>query len=248
MLFPGSDRDALPCALDYARALFELGQVNLAEHWAHEALESIGERPEVLQLLARINIVKGCPEAAVPFLGYLRHNPFYRSWADDVLRRLADDPKLESDPQVTAARAVAVRSNVPTGSFPPTVLLLRQLLATNPRNRMAFEYLMGQYLLEGKSSDIAQNISLFDPARPLPRLVAEAVAEFQLRSQKATPELDQRLDKDVQTRLTHFREAISACKDNLDSARLSMAPAFGATYWYFQLFNVTGRMISTAHE
>ena len=56
--------------------MFELGQVNEAEHMAQESLEFDGDRPDVLRVLAKINIIKGRPQAAAVFLNALRQIPF----------------------------------------------------------------------------------------------------------------------------------------------------------------------------
>lgn len=88
---------AQAAARTLATTLCELGQVNLAEHWAHEALEIEGQRAETLRLLARINVLKDRPEAARIFLRRLRRLPFHRAEADRALRALAEDPHGERD-------------------------------------------------------------------------------------------------------------------------------------------------------
>jgi hypothetical protein len=49
---------ALAAAMDYSDLWFELGDVNEAEHWAHEAWTQKGETPAVLERLAQVNSIK----------------------------------------------------------------------------------------------------------------------------------------------------------------------------------------------
>jgi hypothetical protein len=154
---------------------------------------------------------------------------------------------MEGDPEIAEARVLAVNTDSPSSGSPKAASFLRQLLDANPKNRMAFEYLMGQYLLEGDSANVTQNIGVFDPARELPQLIDEAAADYELHSQKVIPEVDRRLRKDTHKRLIEFREAISAFRSNLEAGRAPMAFAFGKTYWYFKAFGTTGCIAPPLH-
>ena len=86
--------DGLAVCLPLSDTLFELGQINLAEHYAHEAMEVRGERPELLWRLARINLVKERPQAARVYLNLLSQTPFFRGRAARWLGSLDRDPTL----------------------------------------------------------------------------------------------------------------------------------------------------------
>ena len=67
--------------------------MNEAEHSAHESLALDGQSPEILERLAKINILKGQPAAARVFLACLGRNFLYRRRSQDYLRRLDDHLK-----------------------------------------------------------------------------------------------------------------------------------------------------------
>ena len=105
-----------------------------------------GDLPAVLEELAVIYIVKGRPEVASVFLNALAQNPFHRGAARDMLSRLEADPRLEDDPRVsTIRRNMLLRDNF----YPRTDLepYLKLLLEKNPKNKMAFDFLLAQYLV-----------------------------------------------------------------------------------------------------
>jgi hypothetical protein len=154
--------------------LLRLGRVNEAEHAALEALEITGERPETLRILATVYIVKHQPEAARVFLRGLSRDIAQAAWARDRLRRLEEDPLLTSDPEIQHLRSIMPETDAVT---PSQEEMLLALLARNPGNRMALEYLMAYYLLTKQAGKVACNIGrLEDVGDPtIPEHYAEAV-------------------------------------------------------------------------
>lgn len=250
-LLPGPERGIEICRALSATWL-ELGQVNVAEHWAHEALEQEGDRPDILMLLAKINIVKEKYQAARTFLGLLRRNPFHRRWADDYLRRLDGDPKLAEDAELARLRSLRVTTDQPGGS--PPALLLLQLLQANPRNRMAFEYLMAHYLLSMKPENIVPHLDRLAAYNipELPRHLQEALLAYQrhvLLESKQTVNLRGRtIHPEIQRRFERFLEILTSFQGNAEAARAIMARELGDTYWYYSLYEETFRKRTSAPE
>jgi len=100
-------------------------------------------------------MIKRQPDPARMYLNALRDDLTYGRWAESYLRRLEEDPELR-EPEIVQARsrmiskddAVFTQTRLPDGSI--AVSGERQLLSLldrNPRNRMAFDYLMATYLL-----------------------------------------------------------------------------------------------------
>jgi len=141
--------------------LLRLGCVNEAEHVALEALEIKGERPETLRRLATICIVKGRPGAARILLGALTRDIIHGERARDTLRRLDADPLLSKDPEIRRLKSVMLESDMVVTSKAKHVkeTLLLSLLARNPSNRMAREYLLAHYLLTRQPSKVACTLS-----------------------------------------------------------------------------------------
>lgn len=132
-------------SLQESQVLLELGCVNDAQKAAFEALEASGEQPAVLEQLALIEIVRGRPETARMFLRALARQPLDRAEALAWLERLHADPAMEDDARVRSIRASALRRETLGGNESVETMLLT-LLESNPRNRLAFELLMGHYL------------------------------------------------------------------------------------------------------
>ena len=144
-----------------SQPLFDLGLVNDAEHMACEALVLEGPRPDLLRLLARINLEKGQPRAAQVFLNVLSLIPFQGARADPAWPTM--------DVQMTAAER-ALLAPMPGPGLTNDVLhdglpvgrLLNLLLASHPTNRMAFEYVMADDLLNLDLKGAVNHFRLLD--------------------------------------------------------------------------------------
>lgn len=223
-----------------ARTLFELGQINLAEHLAHEAFELEGSRPDLLRLLADINVLKDRPEAARIFLRRLRLAPFHRAEADAVLERLATDPTGANDPLLRRLRECLPRID-DADSRLPTDAVLALALAANPTNRMAVEYQLAHDLLNGRLEALALDVRRLDAvgANTLPRLCEEALAIPQAESSQPLDLHGRRISAATMERYRRFRERWQALAGRPDAARRELAGEFGRTFWYY--YGVTAR-------
>jgi hypothetical protein len=134
--------------------LLELGRVNEAEIIAHNDFE---KHPSAIFLLriAETKIIKGQYDAARMYLRALRDDACYGNRADIYLHR-ADKNRslLDLDlaqiraRMITADDAVQTQQKQPDGSWAiSTEGTLLSLLKQDPRNRMAFEYMMAHHLL-----------------------------------------------------------------------------------------------------
>lgn len=144
-------RVSKPCDL-----LFELGRVNEAEHTALELLENY-PTGRTLKRLALIKIIKNDPEAARLFLQVLCKDLVWGRWAEDSLRRLNSGADFSEDEAIRQIRKRMLTQDdlsqvcTITGNGPIMNYygILADLLKQNPENKMAFEYLMAFYLLDG---------------------------------------------------------------------------------------------------
>jgi hypothetical protein len=134
----------------------ELGRVNEAETIVHNALEQ-HVSAELLVRIALVKMVKGQAGAARLYLNVLSDDLHYGRWARDYLRRLREDPELAGEPEMLKVRSLMITSDdthlvlgqAEGRSIPVSVeRQLLSLLDENPRNRMAFEYMMAFQLLK----------------------------------------------------------------------------------------------------
>jgi hypothetical protein len=134
--------------------LLELGRVNEAEIIAHNDFE---KHPSAVFLLriAEIKIIKGQDDAARMYLRVLRDDLCYGALAETYLRRLDENSGLFDlelaqikKRMIIADDALKTQEKQTDGSWAiSTEGSLLSLLARDPGNRMAFEYLMAHYLL-----------------------------------------------------------------------------------------------------
>jgi hypothetical protein len=216
-----------------SQALFELGLINDAEHMAHEALELEGERPDVLRLLARINLLKGRPAAAQLFLNVLSLIPFQGEHADAAWP-LPDPHSLAQDTALAdRMRGQALTSDVVHDRL-PVAPLLDVLLASHPTNRMAFEYAMAYYLLDldlPKAVARLRSLDHFNYPR-LPRPYEEARAFYELAAGAQAAHKGREVRPETAARLLKFTEAARKAAES-GGDQVALAKKFGDTYWYY---------------
>ncbi len=160
-----------------------MGHINRAEHLAHEILSIEGQRPGLLQSLARIHILKDNPAGAKIFLRLLAKSPMHRKQALAYLEELRNDPKMQSDEIIRAVRPMLNKQDLLHGDYGKVSYdeQMLQLLRSNGRNRMAFEYMMAYYLRYMKTRELIacmKYLPNYDyPA--IPPLYAQAIAFHQ---------------------------------------------------------------------
>jgi hypothetical protein len=246
-VFPGLSLGLESCRPQSA-TLLELGQVNVAEHCAHEALEHEGERPELLWLLARINILNDRPKAAAVFLNVLRKMPGQGDRAAAWLERLRVDPRFSEDPELAGIRSLMVRTDLPHTDL-PTEPLLRQCLHSNRTNRMAFEYLMAHCLLSREPEKVVNELPRLDELgyTSIPRHYEEAVLLYQQIKGGITVDLHgRRVRPETQTAFKGFAEAINGRVHETETGRRELSRRFGDTFWFYYLLTKTTETSSSA--
>ena len=148
----------------------DVGRVNEAEHLALEMVEK-WPSGAALKRMAWIKMIKNQPEAAKVYLKNLTDDLVWRKWARNWLQRLNQDPSLSNDFEIQEIRQLMIDEDdlIKTVTFPdlgkPSINFsagLRSQLEHNNRNRMAFEYLMTQYLLTGNLWAVASLFPLLD--------------------------------------------------------------------------------------
>lgn len=222
-----------------------VGRPNDAEHVACEALAQFGSNPYVLRQLILATLAKGDIPAARLCLRALSGDLVYGSWARSRLALLERDPLAGSDPEVRAVRSIALaRDDVaetvsyPTGSTDGKAdqeRMLLNLLADHPNNRMAFQYLMGIYLLTGRLDDVVKNINRLDDfgVKEIPRAYEEALAIYIVDSGRK-PDLHGRVVKpETIARYWRFREALASAGGQTPAGFQAVAPEYGDTYFYY---------------
>lgn len=224
-----------------ADTMIELGQVNLAEHFAHESLELEGERPRTLWQLGRIYVLKDQPKAAAVFLRRLSLVPFHRTKALQRLKALERDPALSSEPDIARVRPLRVTNDIADSGL-PTEVVARQCLGSNKSNRMAFEFMLAHYLLETNLDQLAKNVEFLGNygVWETPRHIEEALLlRDSIAGTNQTTSVRRPTSAPVAQRFEHLRNTLRANNGKVDGIEGVLMRDFGDTYWFYHLFGRT---------
>lgn len=218
--------------------LFDLGRVNESEHMAYEALEMFGNRPHILKRLVYISVLKGEPEAARKFLALLERSLLQGQWARDCRRQLDLDPLLANVPVVASRRELMVtRDSI--NDVEHLESMLQELLARNPRNRMAFEYLMAHYLLTRQPGKIAAHLRRldgFDYPR-LPRYLEEGLVIHFEATRSPYPDLGKhQINPETRRRAEEFLRCLDQYADDASAAFAALYRDYGDSYFFCYVF------------
>lgn len=211
----------------------DLGFVGMAHHYLIEAMDIYGERPALLRRIVLVNTVLGNVGTAKIYLSALAKVPFHRDWARRSLAEMQAKPSMSEDKEVARLRSVMMTRDqvVPL----PIDQLMISLLEANPRNRMAFEYLMA-YLL------INRNLNGF--VAQLPRLGQFSMGElprfYQEAMVVAADGLGLNLDlarwQIPSTAIERFRKFVQlrqrSAAGQVDASR-ELEQEFGGSYYYY---------------
>jgi len=235
--------NALTC-LKTSDLLFEWGHVNEAEHFAHEALEVLDNRPALLERQFMVYVAKGQPVAARTFATALAKQPFWAGRARRYLRLLDENRCPEA--LVEVRQALKHMPRLDSRPWPTVEQMLGLLLHRDPTNRMALEYLMANYLVRRQPKRVAENIRRLEAlgVAEIPRHWEEAILmhAYQLRLKgrpRPIPLGGLRLRPGAQQRLERFLKARASFGPDEVAARKAMAEEFGDSYYYYHLFGMT---------
>jgi hypothetical protein len=240
---PAPSLTAFSRSTAYARTcerMLEFGRVGEAEHAAYEALETLGERPEILRHIVLIDILKGQPEAARPVLGLLEKTLWHAAWARQCRARLAADPALGDDDRVRRLRALLSSTDLAGDPTPETTLV--EPLRANPQNRMAAEYLMVLYLTARRSEYVADNLLRLRQAgmTELPRHVQEAVVHVAWHRRDQPIRLyGFSLAPALREGYPRFAARLEPYAKDPAGAWNALRNDYGSTYWFYYTFGCT---------
>ncbi len=215
----------------------DLGLMNLAQIELDCCLEMFGERPLILKRLALVNMVKGDIDSARIYLGILGRTLFDAKWAEYFLSLLQSDPNLVTDSQIQH-----LRSQMPETDYAYSVVdmedLLALLLEKNWHNRMAFEYLMTLYILDGRLEKFANNFQLLSDFgyTEVPRIYEEALLLHVARTQIKFNLGELGISKASYRRLEDFNKVFSRYRGNKEAAFNELAMYFRNSYYLYYLY------------
>ena len=216
---------------------FELGLINDAEQLAHESLELFDGHPMTLKQLALINIAKGQTDTARIFLNALSKDLIFGRWARDCLKRLETDPLLSEDDRIRRIRTFIVTTE-PLELTSVFGWQLQKLLQYNGKNKMAYEYLMADHLLNKRFDAFVEHIRYLDNFgyADIPRHYQEAILIYTAQTGKQIDLGNRKIAYETKRRFDDFRNIVRANKNERATKQKVLLKDFSDTYYYYCLF------------
>jgi hypothetical protein len=227
--------------MERSELCLELGLVNVAEKIAHEFLESCDDSPFILKQVMLINIVKGDIETARVFLKALSRNLIYRREAKRLLRLLKSDPYLQCDEHIQHLRSVRMTADNVYTAFNEDEWLIK-LLERNKDNKMAFEYLMANYLLTRRLDKFVENLPRLDDFgyESIPQHYQEAIVLYMGTTQKKVDLGGRRISPETIKQYNRINRIRKKFGKDRRLAWQALEPEFGRTYFFYFTFGVSG--------
>jgi hypothetical protein len=121
-------------------------------------------------------------------------------------------------------------------------LMLESLLQANPRNRMAFEYLMAFYLLTRRPDKLVQNLHRLDDFgwREIPRYYEEAILLYANNTAQQVPLHGRAIRPETLQRFQAFLDRFAPWQNQPQRAPGALADEFGDSYFYYYAFGTPG--------
>jgi MFS family permease len=215
----------------------EMGLLNAAEHALTECLEGLGDRPMILQRLALVNLVKDNIGTARVYLGALDRTLFHRDWARQYIELLHTDPNLTTDRHVQQLRSITLEHEFPSVA-PPTPQMLEELLKKNPRNRMAFEYMMTSYLLNKQLATFAKHLQQFEDVgyATLPTHFEEAALAYVYGTRKPLHLGNYEPREKLRRQIEGFLGILKRHRGDKRAALAELVSQYGSTYMFYHIY------------
>jgi hypothetical protein len=216
----------------------DIGLVNMTENSLTDSLEGLGERPSILKGLALINMAKANYDSARIYLGALSKTLFYDDWANNYLEVLKSNPDLSCDKEIQRLRSFSMDKDYGFTSLKNVELVLLQLLEKNRQNRMAFEYLMSWYLLNGRLDKFVQNLNRLDDFNiyQIPRLYEEAVLIYVVSTRKPVNLYGREISTGSRQRFELFNQVLNKYGKDKDAASAKLAKDFWNSYLFYYVY------------
>ena len=220
----------------------DIGLLNMAENTLAGSLEGLGERPSILKELALINMAKANYDSARIYLGALSKTLFYNDWANNYLELLRSNPDLSQTREIQRLRSVCMEKDYGFTSLNNVEAALLHLLKKNRQNRMAFEYLMGWYMLNGRLDKFVQNLGRLDDFgfSQFPRLYEEAILVYVYSVRKPVNLHGRQISTESRQRFAGFNQVLNDYGKNKQAAYNKLAKDYRNSYFFYYVYGRQG--------
>ena len=215
---------------------FDLGYIKESRHWAYEALTKYELEPIVLKRIALSNLILGEYKISRKFLTILSKSVIHRKWANKYLNYINNEELIESDPVIQEKRDLMPKHDYYANNNEPEVNLVN-LLEDNPKNKMAFEYLIANSLLRHDIGNVIRNLHYLSELNypEIPKHIEEAILLYIIFQKGEDIQLKPYQISNMTTeRFRRYNNILyNKHKNNLRAARYDLSKYFGNTFWYY---------------
>jgi hypothetical protein len=233
-----SDEVGIILPLQKSELNYELGHLNEAQHWACEALAISGFNPWNIQMLAKISLLKGEYKLTYKCLKILGNTILYKDWAEHYKEYLKNKSSLVNDKELFDLKNSFPKSDFIVNTKSPVPDLIT-LLKENKHNKMAFEYLMGYYLLNKQLDKFVENFEkIADFNYPsIPRHYEEALLIYISKTEGKDINLGgYNLNNQTIKEFNDITLLIQSYGNDRKAAFNSVIAKYGKTYWAYFLY------------
>jgi hypothetical protein len=211
---------------------YHLNHFNEAYRWAFESMEAKGVNPRSLKRLVQTSIINGHYVLAEKFLNILDQTLYYKKWAAKYRKCISDSP-ANQDSEISGKRKFLL-----TNDFVSADLGLNQLLQEHQNNRMAFEYLMSNFLLTKNIKGFADNIYRIKDLgySEIPVNYEEALLFCMIYFKKDLVPEGYSIRPETIQRKNEYIAQLSRFGNNKEQAANELRKQFGNTCWYYLHF------------
>jgi hypothetical protein len=222
--------------------LLDIGEINLAEKNAYELMENVKENPTLLYNQALICLGKNNNETAKVFINNLK-NFLHLSEDMKELIAIADSHKDYNEHKtVRFLRSAQHKKDYIYYTDANEEKILQSLLQHNPKNKMAFEYLMTYYLLTLQADKIIEYLPYLHNLnyKEIPRHYQEAIFIYMNNNQTDVSLDGYQLDQKTTNSFNTFMSTYTQNYNNVAWAEKYLEKNFGSSYYFYYVFGYTG--------
>lgn len=233
-LLPDFVRDPVGL-LPTSEVYYQLGLINTAQRFVFEAQEAIldfQKSGRCYKRLAETNLICGNYEVARKYLQVLSKTLFYREWAQETMALLYNEEAIAKHKEYGRLRSMLPDQDYIFHDRDIAQLLGRQVLA-NGKNRLAYEYLQGAYLLQRDLDSFVNCLGLASEVGYLqmPVMFQQAYVLWWSQNHTANEKTPEFLNPNTIKEVKQF----IALLRNQSTPKEQLNARFGKTYWMYYI-------------
>lgn len=212
---------------------YDLGFITEARHWAYETLVFYPYNRRTMQLLVKIHLITREYSAARQYLDLLKSGFGSKKFIHEFEPVVLDTTLFGNYPELAEKRSFIPAEDELRPSIEER---LKQLLAANPQNKKAYEFLMLFYLLESDAEKFMESYkSAGQYFEKIPAVYEEALLTFG-KLHEIPIENQFSITAETKARFDEFSKIREQYKNSTRTARNVLYKGFGSSYFYYREF------------